>query len=152
MNKLKELNDISYHDADISDYDRKNKNISFKLKDGWEYDTYYKFELKNIKVQVMNNKPELVCYVLDEFNNINEYGKINLYSGEIGKIEETNNGGKYYLKLWIRHPGDFGIDTSVTMDKYKFDGLDVELCNDYDDTGRLFIKFIADDITIEKIK
>jgi len=38
------------------------------------------------------------------------------------------------------------------MEEYKFDGLDVELCNDYDDTGRLFIKFIADDITIEKIK
>lgn len=152
MNKLKELNDISYHDADISDYDRKNKNISFKLKDGWEYDTYYKFELKNIKVQVMNNKPELVCYVLDEFNNINEYGNINLYSGEAGKIEETYNGGKYYLKLWIRHPGDFGINTDITMEEYKFDRLDVELCNDYDDTGRLFIKFIADDITIEKIK
>lgn len=149
MNKLQ---DINYHDADVNNYKREDNNISFELKDGWEYDTYYKFELKNIEVQVMNNKPELICYVLDEFNNINEYGKINLYSGEIGKLEKTNTGERYYLKLWIRHPSDFGIDTSITMDKYKFDGLDVELCDDYDDTGRLYIKFIADDIIIEKIK
>ncbi|MGN1341764.1 MAG: hypothetical protein ACI4VL_00865 [Bacilli bacterium] len=152
MNKLNKLRDINYHDADVNNYNREGNNISFELKDGWEYDTYYKFELKNIKVQVMNNKPELICYVLDEFNNINEYGKINLYSGEIGKLEKTNTEGKYYLKLWIRHPSDFRIDTFVTMEKYKFDGLDVELCDDYDDTGRLYIKFITDDIIIEKIK
>lgn len=152
MNKLNKFQDIYYHDADVNNYNREGNNISFELKDGWEYDTYYKFELKNIKVQVMNNKPELICYVLDEFNNINEYGGINLYSGEIGKLEKINTEEKYYLKLWIRHPSVFGIDTSVTMDKYKFDGLDVELCDDYDDTGRLYIKFITDDIIIEKIK
>ena len=36
------------------------------------------------------------------------------------------------------------------MDEYKFDGLDVSLCDDYDDTGRLYIKFLMDDINVTK--
>lgn len=145
---FKLLDKISFHDGEISDYKRENNNISFIIKDGWEYDIYYKFELKNVNIQVMNNEPELICYVLDEFNNINKYGKLNLFSGDFGMTEDSN---KYYLKLWIRHPYDFGIKLNVTMNEYKFDGLDINLSNDYDDTGRLYIKFIADEINVVKI-
>ena len=142
------LNKIYYHDGEISNYERDRNNISFIIKDGWEYDVYYKFELKNINIEVMNNESELICYILDEFNNINKYGNINLFSGDCGKIENSN---KYYLKLWIRHPYDFDVKLKVTMNEYKFDGLDINLSNDYDDTGRLYIKFIADEINVEKI-
>ena len=147
---LELLNKISYHDAEISNYVRNNNNISFQLRDGWIEDDYYKLELKNIKVQVMNNKPGLICFLLDEFNSINKYNNIDLYSGEFGELDESHGGKKYYLKLWIRHPGDFGIEPEVTMDEYKFDGLDISLCDDYDDTGRLYIKFLMDDINITK--
>ena len=142
------LDEIYYHDGEISNYERVGNNISFVIKDGWEYNVYYKFELKNIKIEVMNNEPELICYILDEFNNINKYGNINLFSGASGKIE---NSDRYYLKLWIRHPYDFDIKLDVTMDEYKFDGLDVGLSNDYDDTGRLYIKFICDEIKVIKV-
>lgn len=142
------LDKISYHDGDISNYKREGNDISFIIKDGWEYDLYYKFELKNVNIQVMNNSKELICFILDEFNNINKCGQLNLFSGECGKVEDSN---KYYLKLWIRHPYDFGIKLDITMDEYKFDGMDVTLSDDYDDTGRLYIKFIADNINIHLI-
>ena len=145
---FKLLDKISYHDGEISNYYRKDNNISFIIKDGWDYDVYYKFELKNVNVEVMNNEPELICYVLDVFNNINKYDSFNLFSGDCGKMEDSN---KYYLKLWIRHPYDFDVKLKVTMNEYKFDGLDIKLSNDYDDTGRLYIKFIADEINVVKI-
>lgn len=147
---LELLDKISYHDAEISNYMRDGNNISFQLHDGWNEEDYYKIELKNIKVQVMNNKPELICYLLEVFNNINKYDALNLYSGEFGRLEEIQNERKYYLKLWIRHPSDLGIKVDITMDKYQFDCLDVSLCNDYDDTGRLYIKFLFEDINITK--
>lgn len=147
---LKLLDKISYHDAEISNYVRNNNNIFFQLRDGWIEDDYYNFELKNIEVQVMNNKPGLICFLLDEFNNINKSNNIILYSGEFGELDKEQGRKKYYLKLWIGHPGDFGIEPEVTMDKYQFDGLDVSLCDDYDDTGRLYIKFLIDDINVTK--
>lgn len=145
---IKLLDQINYHDAEIYNYKRDDKNISFELKDGWNNDSYYKFELKNVMVQVMNNKSEYINYVLDEFNNINKNGHINLYSGECCLLDEPIDGCKYYLKLWIRHPNDLGIKTGVLLNEYKFDGMDITLCDDYDDTGRLYIKFIVEDINI----
>ena len=96
----------------------------------------------------MDNDDDLVAYILDTFNNINENGSINLYSGDGGRVEEVVDGRKYYLKLWIRHPYDMNIKIDNIISDYKFDGMDVEYSDDYDDTGRLFIKFIASDIDI----
>ena len=153
VNKVKTdyINRINYHDGDIKNYKRNGNNISFELKDGWEYDLYYEFQLKNVKVQLMNNQSDLICYILDVFNNINKYGKINLYSGECGILEEPIGKCKYYLKLWIRHPYDLNIKTEITMEEYKFDGIDVVMSDDYDDTGRLYIKFLVEDIVVEKL-
>ena len=123
-------------------------DISFEIKDGWDYDIYYKIELNNISVQVMNNEPELICFVLNRFNCLTEEDEINLYSGECGIIEDT---GKYYLKLWIRHPNVFGSKVDVNICEYKFDGIDVTLSDDYDDSGMLYIKFLADSISVAKL-
>lgn len=148
---MDKLDKINFHDADIYNYVREGNDISFELKDGWNEDTYYRFKLNNVKVEVMDNTDDLVGYVLEEFNNINKYGSINLYSGEGGRVEEAVDGRKYYLKLWIEHPHDFDIKTDDIICDYKFDGMDIELCNDYDDTGRLFIKFIFNSIDIVEL-
>ena len=140
------LDEINFHDADIYNYERKDNNISFELKDGWNDKCYYKIKLNNVVVQVMNNSDDLVSYILNVFNTINESDGINLYSGEFGIINE----GKCYLKLWIRHPYDMNIMIDNVVNDFKFDGMNIELCNDYDDTGRLFIKFIADNISVEE--
>ena len=142
------LDKINFHDADMYNYVRDGNDISFELKDGWNEDTYYRFDLNNIRVEVMDNTDDLVGYILEEFNNINKYGSINLYSGEGGIVEKAVDERKYYLKLWIRHPHDFDIKTDDIICDYKFDGMDIELCDDYDDTGRLFIKFIFSSIDI----
>ena len=140
------LDEINFHDADIYNYERKDNNISFELKDGWNEKCYYKIKLENVVVQVMNNNDDLVSYILKVFNTINEGDGINLYSGEFGIINES----KCYLKLWIRHPYDMNITLDSVINDFKFDGMNIELCNDYDDTGRLFIKFIADNISVEE--
>jgi len=145
---MDKLDKINFHDADMYNYVRDGNDISFELKDGWYEDTYYKIKLNNVRVEVMNNTEDLVGYVLEEFNNINKTDGINLYSGFGGRVEESEDERKYYLKLWIGHPHDFSIKTNDIICDYKFDGMDVLLCNDYDDTGRLFIKFIFSSIDI----
>lgn len=146
--KVDYINRINFHDGDMYNYKRDINNISFELKDGWDYDTYYKFELKNVRVQVMNNNPELICFVLNRFNSLMEDDEINLYSGECGMVDGTD---KYYLKLWIRHPNVFDVELDAKISEYKFDGIDVTLTDDYDDTGMLYIKFIVDSINVVKL-
>lgn len=92
------LDKINFHDADIYNYVRDDVDISFELKDGWNEDTYYKIKLKNVRVEVMNNTDDLVGYILNTFNNINEYGSIDLCSGDSGRVDEAIDGRKYYLK------------------------------------------------------
>lgn len=139
---LEKLNEISYHDGYVTDYECHGNNISFVLKDGWSNDSYYKFEFKNVKIEVINNKPELVSYVIDAFSNMNN-SSVWLYSGEQGVV-----GDKSYLKLWIRYPGDnLNLYSGKSKGLY-FDGFKVELSDDYDDTGCLYIKFIADKINV----
>ena len=144
MNKIEKLNSISYHDANIINYKKYKNDITIELKDGWEENTYYKIELKNVSIQIMKNKVHLVYYVLDEFNNINNSNPLPLYAG---KAEKTNE-KKYNLKLWIDYPQMQYIKEKNLINKYPFADQNIILCDDYDDTGRLFIKFIADDINV----
>lgn len=149
LEKLDKVNNINFHDGDIYNYEREDNNISFEIKDGWIDCLYYIIELENVSVQVMNNNPEYICYTLDVFNNrIKNDEQFNLYSGEADSFIDSEGMEKYYLKLWIRCPDVKYINCKVTSGGYKFDGMDVELCNDYDDTGMLYIKFIADSINV----
>ena len=136
------LKNIFYHDGYVTDYECDGDNISFIIKDGWSNDSYYKFEFKNIKIEVMNNKPELVSYVIDIFSNMNDTS-VWLYSGELGEV-----GDKLYLKLWIRYPSDNINLYSGKSNGLYFNGFNVGLSDDYDDTGCLYIKFIADEINV----
>lgn len=149
MDIIEKLNSISYHEAEIISYKKDNNNIYIELKDGWVDNIYYKIELKNVIVQVMKNEPRLVYYVLDEFNNINASNVLQLYAG---KAEKSNERKTYNLKLWIDYPPSKYIEDEVLINKHIFEKQDISLCDDYDDTGRLFIKFIAEDINIVKIE
>lgn len=151
MKKIKELNNIAYHDGYILSYKKEKNNISFVIEDGWLNNVCYTIELKNVTIQVMENKPKVIYYVLNKFNDIKNFEKIVLFSGEVGKISEDNENSQYYLKLWIDYPLDEFIPSNSLENKYQFDGLDVNICNDYDDTGMFFIKFIADDINLVSI-
>jgi len=97
-------------------------------------------------VQVMNNKPEYIKFILDRFNNLDIDDNINLFSGEIGLLDKQVNNCKYYLKLWIRYP--WNIDYNYLDKEYKLGKMNVSLCDDYDDTGNLYIKFVVEDINI----
>ena len=151
LEKLDKVNNINFHDADIYNYESEDNNISFEIKDGWLDCLYYKIELENVSVQVMNNNPEYICYTLDRFNNFVNDDILNLYSGEAGSFIDSDGMEKYYLKLWIRCPDVKYINCKVTSGGYKFDGMDVKLCNDYDDSGMLYIKFIADNINVKEL-
>ena len=151
LKKLDKINNIVFHDGDIYNYERESNNISFEIKDGCSNSSYYKIKLDNVRVEVMDNNPEYICYTLHIFSSLNDDVMFNLYSGEAGIFRELNGQEKYYLKLWIRRPNVFNINCKVTSSGYKFDGMDVSLCNDYDDTGMLYIKFISDNIKIEKL-
>lgn len=147
--KLELFDKINFHDAKIHEYKRDGNDIIFLIEDGWVSNTYFKVKLKNVKVEVMNNSLELVCYTLDVFNKIIKNGIGGYISSGKGDIIKDNE--KYYLKLWIDHPHNMGIKPEITTDKYCFDKFNVSLCNDYDDTGNLYIKFIMDDFDIEKL-
>ena len=152
INNLEKINNINFHDGDIYNYERDGNNISFEIKDGWIDCLYYKIELENVSVQVMNNNPEYICYILDVFNNcIKNDEQFNLYFGEADSFIDSDGMEKYYLKFWIRCPDVKYINCKVTSGGYKFDDMDVELCNDYDDTGMLYIKFIADNINVKEL-
>lgn len=147
---LELLDEIAFHDAVISKYENDGNDIIFELEDGWLDDVFYELRLNNVKIEVINTLDEYICYVIDSFTNINE-NEIYLYAGEYGEINNIIDRDKYYLKLWIQHPGDVGIEGESTMNEFKFDGLNVKVSNDEDATGRLFIKFIVDSINLSKI-
>jgi len=139
------FNQISFHDSEIKDYKKDDNNIILLIKDGWLPNTYFKVKLKNVKVEVMNNNKELISYTLERFNNIFKNGVGHRITH--GIIDNYDN-DKYYLKLFIYWPDNTILKNQNIMDKYEFDGFNVSLCNDYNDTGYLYIKFIMDDIDV----
>lgn len=143
------FNKISFHESEIKGYKKDGSNIIILIKDGWEIHKYFKIKLKNVKVEVMNNKKELICYTLDRFYNIFKKGDSNLIDG--GQIGTHNDDNKYYLKLYIDWPCAEDIQNQNTIEKYQLDGFSVYLCDDYNDTGDLYIKFIMDDFEVEEI-
>ena len=139
------FNQISFHDSEIKGYKKDDNNIILLIKDGWLPNTYFKVKLKNVKVEVMNNNKELISYTLERFNNIFKNGVGHRITH--GMIDNYDN-DKYYLKLFIYWPDNIILKNQNIIDEYVFDGFNVSLCNDYNDTGYLYIKFIMDDIDI----
>lgn len=140
---------INFHDSKIKEYKKDGTNIAILIEDGWIPNTYFKIKLTNVKVEVMNNKPDLIRLTLDRFYNIfTNDAEHNIAGGQLGFHNDNN---QYYLKLYIDWPYNFKSQEQNTVDKYYFDGFGVDLCNDYNDTGNLYIKFIMDDFYIEEI-
>ena len=140
---------ISFHDAEIKGYKKDGESIVILIKDGWIPNVYYKVKLKNVKIEIMDNEPKIISYTLNELNNklLNNDGSW-IDSADFGTYE--NN--KYYLKLYmIGWPSKEKIEKQNIMNEYYFDGFNVRLCNDYNDTGIIYVKFIIDDFDIQEI-
>ena len=146
--KLELFKKITFHDSEITEYEKDGNNIMFLVKDVfWTPNKCFKIKLKDIRVEVMNNEPKLICYILDYFEDIFKKGRnYHIDHGEVG-IQKENN--KYNLKIWIDYPQNL-IWVERPNNEYFFDKFSVNLCNDYDDTGDLYIKFIMDDFDIEE--
>ena len=146
--KLELFDKINFHDSEIKGYKRDGTNIAILIEDGWLQKTYFKIKLKNVKLEVMNNKHELICYTLDRFYDIFKNNAENLIYGADYDVYKDN---KYYLKLYIIWPSNVEEKNKNTIDEYYFDDFSVGLCNDYNDTGHLYIKFIMDDFDVIEI-
>ena len=146
MNKFSLLDEINFHDGMISSYRKEDNNIIFIIDDGWIAENTYEIKLIDVSIQIQKYDDQIILYTIDCLNNINN-DSVWLYSCDYGHLD--NN--KFYLKLWIRYP--FGDETSYDeTEDFIFDNLKITLSDDYDDEGQIFIKFIASDIEIKKIK
>lgn len=135
---------INFHDTTITKYQKKGNNIILELKDGWDENICYRLELINVNIQVQKYPSPIISYAIDKLNKIN-IKKLNIYSGDYGQYDET----KFFLKLWIDYPLDIELSNNNDKDTFEFDGITIELSDEYDDIGQLFIKFITDHINIE---
>ena len=96
----------------------------------------------------MDSKPEIIQTSLYYFNNIFKYcAPHHIDDGEIGICEDDN---KKYLKIYIDCPLNKEITSKEERRNYKFDGLNVGLCRDYNYTNNAYIKFIMDDFEVEE--
>lgn len=135
------LRKISFHDAIVTEYEKKGRNVFLELKDGWTNNLYYKIELSNVEIEMQKYDKAIVLAGIKLFNDINDYG-LDLFAGEVGKYKD----GKFFLKLWVEYPED--TDSIDLNEKLEFDGFSINLSDEFDDVGRFFIKFIFDDVFV----
>ena len=146
--KLELFEKISFHDSKIKAYKKNENDITFLIEDGWIPDTYFKITLKNIKVEVMRNNISIIRATLYHFNAIfKKDANYHIDGREIGIDEESN---KYYLKIYIDWPKPMMATTKEERNTFEFDGIKVDFCDDYNDTGDVYIKFIMDDFEVEE--
>lgn len=139
IRNVEKLNNFNFHDSKISNFKINKDNISFLLEIDWFKKGCFRFSIDNSEVYLSNCDKKYLKYLINKLTN----DKIVVFSGESGILD--NN--KCYLKLWFDYPFGTLIDDGVDFDN-KLGNLDINLSNEYDDTGRLYIKFIADDIDL----
>ena len=135
------LNNFNFHDSEISEFKIDKNNISFLLELDWFEKGCYKFFISNSEIYLPDRDRKYLKYLINRLIDNND--KMVVFSGESGILE--NN--KCYLKLWFDYPFDELVDDGVDFN-YKLGDIDINLSNEFDDTGRLYIKFIADDIDV----
>ena len=146
--KLELLKKICFHDSEIRAYKKNGNDITFLIADGWIPNTYFKITLKNIKVEVMKDKPAIIRTTLYHFNDI-FINAVNYHidDSEVGTYEDGN---RYYLKIYIDYPSYEVKTTKEERKNYKFDEFNVSLCDDYNPKENTYIKFIMDDFEVEE--
>ena len=138
---MNSLNKINFHDGYITNFKTSDKDIEFEFIDGCEVNKIFKISLRNVEIFVQEYKKEIVNYVLDKLlNSTND--KLYVFDGKYG----IDNGEKF-LKVWIDYPLNNDL---LDVDDYNnsLNGIEVKISSDYDDIGKIFIKFISADIEI----
>lgn len=134
------LNKIHFHDGYITNFKINNKDIQFEFIDGWE-EKRFKFNLRNVEVFIQEYKTEIVNYAINELSNSID-DKLYVFSGEYG----THNNEKF-LKIWIDYPLNNNF-SNIKEYNNSLNGICVKTSSDYDDVGKIFIKFVATDIEV----
>lgn len=138
---MTELNEINFHDGYITNFKIKDKEIEIEFIDGIEENKIFKIKMINVEIFIQEYKMEIINYVIDRLLNANS-NELCVFAGD---YENENN--KMFLKLWIDYP--LNIDLSK-INKYNnnLNGITVKTSSEFDDEGKIFIKFIATDIEV----
>jgi len=135
------LNEINFHDGYIIDFKTNDKDIEFKYIDGFEEKEIFKVKLSNVEIYIQKYKMEIINYVIDRLLNVNS-NKLYVFAGEYG-----NENNKKFLKIWI----DFPLNNDLSkINEYNnsLNDINVKTSSNFDDVGKIFIKFIATDIEV----
>lgn len=135
------LSEINFHDGYITNFKNNNKDIEFEFIDGYNEKNIFKINLKNVEVFVQEYKTEVVNYTIDKLLNSAD-DKLYVFDGEYG-----NENNKKFLKIWIDYP----LNNDLSMIKEynnSLNDINVKTSSDFDDVGKIFIKFIATDIEV----
>lgn len=135
------LSEINFHDGYITNFKNNNKDIEFEFIDGYNEKNIFKINLKNVEVFVQEYKTEVMNYTIDKLLNSAD-DKLYAFDGEYG-IE--NN--KKFLKVWIDYPLNNDL-SKINKYNNSLNGIIVKTSSDFDDVGKIFIKFIATDIEV----
>lgn len=135
------LNKINFHDGYITNFKTNNKDIEFGFIDGCNERNHFKIDLKNVEVFVQEYKTEIMNYAIDKLlNSAND--KLYVFDGEYG-----NENNDKFLKVWIDYPLNNDL-SKIKEYNNSLNGISVKTSSDFDDSGKIFIKFIATNIEV----
>lgn len=135
------LSEINFHDRYITNFKNNNKDIEFEFIDGYNEKNIFKINLKNVEVFVQEYKTEVMNYTIDKLLNSAD-DKLYAFDGEYG-----NENNKKFLKAWIDYPLNNDL-SKINKYNNSLNGIIVKTSSDFDDVGKIFIKFIATDIEV----
>lgn len=138
---MKGLSEINFHDGYITNFKTNNKDIEFEFIDGYNEKNIFKINLKNVEVFVQEYKTEVVNYTIDKLLNSTD-DKLYVFAGDYG-----NDNNKKFLKIWIDYPLNTDL-SKINEYNSSLDNIDIKRSSEFDDVGKIFIKFIADDIEV----
>lgn len=140
---MKGLSEINFHDGYITNFKTNNKDIEFEFIDGYNEKNIFKINLKNVEIFVQEYKTEVVNYTIDKLLNSTD-DKLYVFDGEYG-----NENNKKFLKIWIDYPLNNDL-SKIKEYNNSLNDINVKTSSDFDDVGKIFIKFIATDIEVIK--
>lgn len=134
-------NEINFHDGYITNFKTKDKDIEFEFIDGFEENKIFKIKLSNVEIFIQKYKMEIINYAIDRLLNVNN-NELYVFAGQYG-----NENNEKFLKIWIDYP----LNNDLSMiDEYNnsLNSIFVKTSSDYDDVGKIFIKFVANDTEV----
>ena len=138
---MKGLNKINFHDGYVSNFKANNKDIEFEFIDGFKENKIFNIKLSNVEIYVQEYKMEIINYVIDRLLNVNS-NELYVFAGEYGSEND-----KKFLKVWIDYPLNDDL-SKINEYNSSLENIEVKTSSEFDDAGKIFIKFIATDIEV----